>query len=57
MARKKKKMSLKDKFKYKLFRGADWVNQQYNLLPFEVAFKKGGKISKPRGWGKARYGK
>ena len=44
MPKKKTKLPIKDKIKYRLYQGANFVNSLYDTLPMEVAMKKGGRI-------------
>ena len=44
MPKKKTKLPIKDRIKYRLYQGANFVNSLYDTLPLEVAMKKGGRI-------------
>ncbi len=44
MPKKKTKLPIKDRIKYRLYQGANFVNSLYDKLPLEVAMKKGGRI-------------
>ena len=44
MPKKKTKLPIKDRIKYRLYQGANFVNSLYDTIPMEVAMKKGGRI-------------
>ena len=52
MPKKKTKLPIKDRIKYRLYQGANFVNSLYDTLPLEVAMKKGGRIKQLKKGGK-----
>ena len=46
--KKKTKLPIKDRIKYKLYQGANFVNSLYDTLPMEVALKNGGRVKEKK---------